>query len=281
VSVTSIALLRLAQGMGFGLAQMVLASTLIIDTCESFQRTEANHSATWFGRFALSLGPMTGLLLYQVGLFPLVSLVAAALCVLSLLLILMGHFPFRVPIGRVHLWSFDRFFLVSGWPLFCSLLIITIAVGMIMTLHLDAQFYGLMMVGFLLALLAQRFVFRDADLQSEVATGLLMIGAALLILLTSPSSVLHSPLLGLGLGLVGARFLLFFIKLSRHCQRGTSQSTFLLAWEGGIALGIGVGYGFFGESSSRLLWAALSLLVVALPLYLFIMHPWFVAHKNR
>lgn len=37
---------RLAQGALFGLAQMVLTSTLIIDTCESHQRTEANHSAT-------------------------------------------------------------------------------------------------------------------------------------------------------------------------------------------------------------------------------------------
>ena len=48
---------RLALGAAFGVAQMILSSTLIIDTCESFQRTEANHSASWFSRFALSLGP--------------------------------------------------------------------------------------------------------------------------------------------------------------------------------------------------------------------------------
>ena len=47
---------RFAQGAVFGLAQMVLTSTLIIDTSESFQRTEANHSAAWFSRFALSMG---------------------------------------------------------------------------------------------------------------------------------------------------------------------------------------------------------------------------------
>ena len=58
-----IILQRFALGAAFGLAQMVLTSTLIIDTSESFQRTEANHSAAWFSRFALSLGPMTGLLL--------------------------------------------------------------------------------------------------------------------------------------------------------------------------------------------------------------------------
>ena len=58
---------RLASGMSFGVAQIVLMSTLIIDTSESFQRTEANHSASWFGRFALSLGPLTALILTRLG----------------------------------------------------------------------------------------------------------------------------------------------------------------------------------------------------------------------
>jgi hypothetical protein len=260
---------------------MVLASTLIIDTCESFQRTEGNHSATWFSRFALSIGPMAGLLLYQLKGFPLVSLVAAACCVASMILILLIHFPFRVPINKFHIWSLDRFFLTTGWPLFVNLLLVTVAVGMLLSLRLEAQFYALMMVGFLLALLAQRFVFRDADLQSEVVTGLLLTGAAILIMISSPHSVLHSPLLGLGMGLIGSRFLLFFIKLSRHCQRGTSQSTFLLGWESGIALGIGLGIGIFSENTQQMLWVAFSLVTIALFVYIFYMHQWFVKHKNR
>ena len=52
---------RVALGAAFGLTQMVLTSTLIIDTCESHQRTEANFGAAWFSRFALSLGPVVGL----------------------------------------------------------------------------------------------------------------------------------------------------------------------------------------------------------------------------
>ena len=61
-SLPVILLQRLAFGAAFGAAQMILASTLIIDTCESYQRTEANHSASWFSRFALSLGPLAGIL---------------------------------------------------------------------------------------------------------------------------------------------------------------------------------------------------------------------------
>ena len=42
-------LLRFAMGAAFGLSQMVLCSTLIIDTCESALRTEANFATGWFG----------------------------------------------------------------------------------------------------------------------------------------------------------------------------------------------------------------------------------------
>ena len=282
-----VVLWRVLQGAAFGLAQMVLTSTLIIDTCESHQRTEANHSATWFGRFALSLGPMAALLLLRVADFHWVVLTAIIACGLTVLLVLLIHFPFRVPEDHVRVVSLDRFFLTNGVLLMFNMMLVTIAVGMMMSMAITVDAYGMVMVGFFLALLAQRFVFRDAELKSEVVAGLLLIGAALLILYSqrdmSPAahSVLPSPLIGLGLGIVGARFLLFFIKLSRHCQRGTSQSTFMLGWESGLALGVGIGYACFGDSHGALLLVALLLVVVALLLYVAFTHRWFIRHKNR
>lgn len=285
---------RILQGAAFGLAQMVLSSTLIIDTCESHQRTEANHSATWFGRFALSLGPMAGLLLVQLSaavsssalpLSPMSTLnvffMALVCCVAAIVLILFIHFPFRVPEDNVHLLSLDRFFLPSGLTLFGNLFLITLAVGMLMSLPVTVDAYGMVMVGFLLALLAQRFVFQDADLKSEVVAGLLLISASLIILLASRYSPLTTPLLGLGVGLVGSRFLLFFIKLSRHCQRGTSQSTFMLGWESGLAIGVGLGYYFFSGRTMEMLFTALLLVGLALLLYVVWTHKRFVKHKNR
>ena len=58
-------LLRFIQGIFYGLSQMVLLGTLIIDTVEAVHRTEANHAATWFGRFSISLGPLLGLVVYH------------------------------------------------------------------------------------------------------------------------------------------------------------------------------------------------------------------------
>ncbi len=276
-----VAIIRIVQGAAFGLASQVFSSTLIIDTCESFQRTEANHSATWFGRFALSIGPMVGLLLYPLSDYHAVALASVGCLAASAVLILLVRFPFRVPDDQLRVWSLDRFFLIRGWPLFINLLLITVAVGMLLSLPLDAHFYALLMVGFLLALLAQRFVFRDAELKSEVVSGLLLILAAQFIMLRLPQSPLLSPLLGLGLGIVGARFLLFFIKLSRHCQRGTAQSTFLLAWESGLAVGVGAGYVLFDGRHDALVNWSMFLVVVAWALYTFCMHNWFVKHKNR
>ena len=274
---------RFALGACFGLAQMVLTSTLVIDTSESYQRTEANHAAAWFGRFALSLGPLAGLLLMRVAGFESVLIAAGALATAALILIALVDFPFRAPQDDIPTVSLDRFFLPHGFPLFLNLQLIMLAVGLLFSLALTEQFYAMMMVGFLLAILAQRFVFRDAEVKSEVVTGLILMGAALLMMLTRTQQIVGyaaPAFIGFGLGIIGSRFLLFFIKLSRHCKRGTSQSTFMLGWESGIAWGIGLGYALFEGASTPILLTALGLVLASLLLYNFV-HNWFVSNKNR
>ena len=165
-----------------------------------------------------------------------------------------------------------------------NLWLITLAFGLVLSLTLSLVFYTMIFAGFIGALLCWRFVFRDAEIKSEVVTGLILLGAALLMMLTR--STLHivsyaaPAFIGLGMGLIGSRFLLFFIKLSRHCQRGTSQSTFMLGWESGIAIGLGLGLCFFKGHTQYALLTALLLVIVALVAYQF-SHNWFVRNKNR
>lgn len=279
-----IMLQRFCLGATFGLAQMVLASTLVIDTCESFQRTEANHSASWFGRFALSLGPLTGLLMFTIWDFSIVVMVAMGLAVAALLLIRMVDFPFRAPEDHVRVFSCDRFILNQGNILFFNLLLITTALGICVGLMDTLEEYGMMMTGFLFALLAQRFMFRDAELKSEVVTGLILLVAALLINMTQKTTVafyISSVFIGMATGIIGTRFLLFFIKLSRHCQRGTSQSSFMLSWETGLALGVGLTYVLEDYLPQLINITALALAVIALLMYNLLTHSWFLRHKNR
>lgn len=285
---------RIALGAAFGLAQMVLTSTLIIDTCESHQRTEANYGAAWFSRFALSLGPVAGIAIAvlptQSYLTPLecqfsqitpILFASGVMALVSMILIRRVSFPFRTPEEGVSMASLDRFFLPAGSALFLNLLLISTVIGLILTLPLSLVFYALMMGGFLLALLAQRFVFRNAELESEVISGLILLLASQLVLLVYPSSPVSPVLLGAAVGIISSRFLLFFVKLSHHCQRGTSQSTYFLGWETGLALGLGIGYGLFTDTRDMLIYTGLAVTGIALVMYHFFTHHWFIKHKNR
>ena len=215
--------------------------------------------------------------------FESVVIAAGGLATAALVLIFLVDFPFRAPLDDTLTVSLDRFFLPHGIPLFLNLQLIMLAVGLLFSLALTEQFYAMMMVGFLLAILAQRFVFRDAEVKSEVVTGLILMGSALLMMLTRTQQIVGyaaPAFVGFGLGIIGSRFLLFFIKLSRHCKRGTSQSTFMLGWESGIAWGLGLGYALFEGDSTPILLTALGLVLASLLLYNFV-HNWFVSNKNR
>lgn len=102
-------LARLLQGAFIGLAQMTLASTLIIDTCESFQRTEANYTAAWFSRFALSLGPVIALILFKWLNYRGVVIAGGCFALIPVLLISWVKFPFKAPSDNMKILSLDRF----------------------------------------------------------------------------------------------------------------------------------------------------------------------------
>ena len=276
--------LRFLFGASFGLAQMVLSSTLIIDTCESFKRTEANYSASWFARLGFALGPIASILIYENFGFNMVLAASVACIVMSVIFIESISFPFKAPDDNISKFSLDRFFLPYGTWLFINLLLTSFVVGMIFSHCRELMFYVMLMSGFLIALVARKYVFENAELQSETLSGLFLIGAALLMMLLRKQMIVAyvaPSFIGTGIGLVGSRFLLFYIKLSRHCQRGTSQSSYFLAWESGIAAGLFVGYYFFYNNPQQLLSVALGVTVVALLMYRFFTHGWYMKHKNR
>ena len=276
----SLYVLACCFGASFGFVQEVLSSTLIVDVCDSSHRTEANYASSWFGRIALAVGPMVGLLLCKHFGIQFVFITLAVDCLLALLLVSMV----KTPEDEIHLVSFDRFFLTDGKWLFLNQLLIMTAVGILLSLSHSVSFYALMLLGFFFALLSQRFVFANADLKSEIVTGLFALCAAVGILFTQQGramSHLSPTLLGYGIGLIGSRFQMFLLKLSRHCQRGTSQSTYFLGWESGISLGLFLGWYALNRNEFVALSVSLGLLLLALAFYHFFTHHWYVQHKNR
>lgn len=271
-----------ALGACYGLAQMVLLSTLVIDKAESFQRTEANYIVSWFNRLALSVGPLLGILVYGLLHLHYTPLLAAGCSGIALLLVASVKFPFKAP-DESHSWfSADRFFLLRGFPLYLNLALFTFAMGLLLCHVFSFHYFSMLMAGFFLAILAEKYVFVNADLKSEAVAGslLLIVSALIRMTRTEYTAFMAAAILaGIGIGILGSRYLLFFIKLSRHCERGTSQSTFFLGWETGLALGLATGYALSSD-----LWAnrlALGVVLVALLAYLYWVHPWYLKHKNR
>lgn len=281
---TLLCLFRIVQGAVYGEARIVLGSTLIIDTCESFQRTAANHSAGWFMRFGLALGPAVALIAMPFGGLGMVLAVAACMCAAAYLLIAMVKFPFKAPDDSLCKFSLDRFLLKDGWGLALNILPISTAVGLVLVSNQGLCFYSMMMCGFFLALLAQRFLFVRAEPKSEVVSGLLLVCAAIMIMMTGRAGAaqdMAGVIFGCGIGIVFARFLLSLISMSDHCQRGTAQSTFFLTCELGVSVGISFGIGFFHDNTYALFSTALCVAAMSLALYLSFTHGWFMAHRHR
>lgn len=194
------------------------------------------------------------------------------------------NFPFRAPEETIRVFSLDRFILKQGGWLSVTLVSSTALIGLMLSISFSANFFYLLMFGFVLALLAERFAFANADLKSEGVTGLLLIGVAMLLMLTRTQNIVNlitPTFMGLGIGLIGSRFLLFFIKLSKHCQRGTSQTTFLLSWEFGLGLGLFIGYSLLNQNKDLILEVGIVLTVFTLLIYHFYVHSWYVKHRNR
>ena len=86
---------------------------------------------------------------------------------------------------------------------FLNIVLVTSILGALLSIEHNPLFYSLIMLGFLVALLAERFAFADADLRSEAVTGLLVIGMSVLLMLTRRQASVGyiSPILiGLGYG---------------------------------------------------------------------------------
>ena len=277
-------IMRIVLGATTGLAAMVLGSTLAIDICESFQRTAANHIMAWFGRFALALGPLAALLVFCRWGYSFVPVLSGGLALCAWLLITLVKFPFKAPSEKMRLFSLDRFFLPQGFPLFANLLLIMMAVGILVSQAHGKMYYVLLFAGMALAVLAERHAFANAELKSEVLTGLILLMAAVLIDFTHQTRAIEyiSPMMiGFAAGIIGSRFLLFYLKLSKHCQRGTSQSSYFLAWETGISLGVLIKWCVQTDARGYTPYACLGLLAMSLALYNFLVHPWYMKHRNR
>ncbi|KAA3954558.1 MFS transporter, partial [Bacteroides ovatus] len=103
---------------------------------------------------------------------------------------------------------------------------------------------------------------------------------AISLLNTDISIGISSVLLGLGLGFILPEFLVMFVKLSHHCQRGTANTTHLLATEIGISLGIATAC-YMELDTDKMLHTGQIVASIALLFFALITYPYYIKKKVR
>ena len=277
-SLWQLAGLRLVEGACFGILEMALGGTLINDLSYSQRRTQTDYYYLWFGRFGLPLGMIA--IWWMPQYFTIVDgwIVSALLPVVAVGLLMSIKVPFRAP-NKVPVFSLDRFWQPQAWMLVLNLLPVAVIIGLLTDGAVAPQFMACLATGLLAAYLTHRNFFESADDRADAVAGLLLVTAAMvLLLLKDETRILYVAffMLGTGIGWTMSRFLLYFLKLSNHCQRGTLQQTYVLTASTGICIGYFV-------SCIEVDRAVLSLVlsVVTMVFYLTVTHRWFKKQGGR
>lgn len=232
--------LRILQGMAFGMVKMSLGSGLVIDLTPSEFRTVGNYSFNSFGRMAISVGPCLGMFFLMHLPLQYAFYASIALGLIAMFLILMLQIPFRAPLEPA-MFSTDRFWLKKGSLHFFVVICCTLAMGVLLVLHCTIQFYAMLMVGMLCSTIISKVVFKEADPRAEAVTGMILLVAVFILLLIDPWEEIErivAVLAGIGINLCTSRILLCLLRKAEHCERGSANSTYLVAWEVGLGLGI-------------------------------------------
>ena len=290
-NITELILLSTVQGLAFGIATTA-GITLAIDITNATLRSAGNVSFSWMARLGMIIGIVLGVWLYQSYSFKNLLSVSVITGVAGVLMVSGVYVPFRAPIVT-RLYSFDRFLLLRGWVPAINMILITFVPGLLIPLvhrflndsvlgssGIPIPFFVGTGIGYLASLLLARlFILKEKTLRLVLVGIILEIVAITLLASGFPVGV-PSILLGLGLGLVMPEFLVMIVKLSHHCQRGTANTTHLLASEVGFASGIAVAC-YFDLEADKMLYTGQVIAVIALIFFILVTYPYYKRKKVR
>jgi len=283
-NITELILLSTVQGLAFGIATTA-GITLAIDITNATLRSAGNVSFSWMARLGMIIGIVLGVWLYQSYSFKNLLSVSVITGAAGVLMVSGVYVPFRAPIVT-RLYSFDRFLLLRGWVPAINMILITFVPGLLIPLvhrflndsvwgssGIPIPFFVGTGIGYLASLLLARlFILKEKTLRLEIV--------AITLLASGFPVGVPSVLLGLGLGLVMPEFLVMFVKLSHHCQRGTANTTHLLASEVGFASGIAVAC-YFDLEADKMLYTGQVVAVIALIFFILVTYPYYKRKKVR
>lgn len=283
-------ILRLIQGICFGYA-INLGNILTTDITSSPQRSQANSIFARLGRNGIWTGVAgTGVVYHLMGpegiyFFALGSGLLAILCALML------SITFRAPL-ELSVGSFDRFFLPRTWPEALNVFFLTIVPGILITssFMIAMKFYpkpsmqwipwGAFFTGTLLSFDIRHYFFKKRGYRMQIGISflLLIVGCIIFFDFNTPRTFPPALLLiGMGIETAASTFLYSFIRMSRHCERSTANTSFLFSWETGCAVGACIGL----YSYNRIENIALLSVLIAFILYFAFTSKHYKRHRKR
>lgn len=299
-TLTMLIIIRIAHGLAFGMITTT-SNTLVVDVLPSSRRGEGLGYYGVVNNLSMSVGPMIGLFLVEVGSFDLIFISSIVAGVIGMVFATMAKVPPKVPNTTNNVLSVDRFFLVKGIKACCTLLLLAIPYGMTtsfiamyakelgMTTH-TGLFFTVMAAGLIVSRIGSgkrvdrglvTEVIRQGiviALAGIVAEALLGVAAGVDIRLGYAVYYLAAFLVGFGYGTMFPAYNTLFINLAPNSRRATASATYLTGWD----VGIGLGMLFGGKVAEMWGLQMVYILDVVLAAVAFV---WFVAvaapHFNR
>lgn len=246
-----LAIIRSMHGFVFGIAS-TSANTLAIDTLPSSKLGSGIGIYGTAASIAMAFGPMAGLLLLHNYSYHAVFMVAFIASVLAFLVGSTIKSEYREIPKSTKPFSLEKIFLVRGWPIVLSILLMASLYGVLVNyLSLFARergigtnpgyFFCFLALGLVMSrFIAGKLIDGGYICRTIVAGKLILLGSVLLFILVPDEAVFFGAavFIGLGYGLVSPTYQTLIIRLAKREQRGTANSTYLTAWDAGIGFAI-------------------------------------------
>lgn len=205
----------------------------------------------------MAIAPSAGIYIYSVtDNFPLLFWISLVLAMAGFICSTTVKVPARVlKKGKPKL-DLDHFFLSRAWLMAINICLFGLCWGVMsnyVALYGQQElgitdgtgiFFALLSVGLVLSRLSGHKALRLGKITQSCAQGVILsfIGYLLFALtLNEWTYYLSALLIGLGNGRMYPAFLNMFVKVARHDQRGTANSSILISWDLGMGIGILLG----------------------------------------
>lgn len=243
---------RFIHGITWGLST-VSSSTLAIDVVPSERRAEGIGYYGTFMNVAMAIGPFIAIHIYNHSGFDVLLWCAIAMGALGIITVSLIKAPIKTKVERQKI-SFDRFFLIKGWPIFLNQLLPCFAWGTIGPFVAqygkglgipNAGIFFLFWAGGIIAsrVFAGKLV--DKGKIHEVNVSAMAIVAIAFLVFALVHNIyafcISGLFIGVGFGMMFPALQTLYINLAENNQRGTANSTYLIGFDLGLALGMLIG----------------------------------------